>query len=414
MKKYRIYTLLACVCMIMQSCLFNEEDIFDDSSAQRAIASVSECQEILKGAENGWLMEYYTGSDASYGGFNLLAKFDDSNVTMMSEMATNSYAVGDESVSQYKVVSFQGTQLSFDGYNEMIHTFCEPNGFGDLGYAGDYEFIFRTVTKEKIVLTGKKHGNTLVMTPLAVAQNRKEYITQVAKVAESASYATYKLYVGGKEIGKMGQELHAFNMEKGEDVFTYPFIYTQEGVKMLEPMVIDGKSMTSFKWDDAKQVYICADQGVDAKIEFYCPEAYLKYLGNYLLTSTDGKKQNVSLIQKQKGKTYVMSIKLPKGTFEFVFTYNVATELIQVLTQKVGLFNGFDVSIYPGDAGNSFYTQPGLGFVGIIASEPGKPLRIEFEKNFANEGVDRLLLVYENDGYRLVDMLVEPVLTKID
>lgn len=50
MRKIKIYGLLTCVCLMMQSCLFNEDDIFDESSAQRAIASVNECQEILKGA----------------------------------------------------------------------------------------------------------------------------------------------------------------------------------------------------------------------------------------------------------------------------------------------------------------------------------------------------------------------------
>ena len=47
MRKIKIYGLLTCVCLMMQSCLFNEDDIFDESSAQRAIASVNECQEIL-------------------------------------------------------------------------------------------------------------------------------------------------------------------------------------------------------------------------------------------------------------------------------------------------------------------------------------------------------------------------------
>ena len=56
MRKIKIYGLLTCVCLMMQSCLFNEDDIFDESSAQRAIASVNECQEILKGAANGWLL----------------------------------------------------------------------------------------------------------------------------------------------------------------------------------------------------------------------------------------------------------------------------------------------------------------------------------------------------------------------
>ena len=53
MRKIKIYGLLTCVCLMMQSCLFNEDDIFDESSAQRAIASVNECQEILKGAAMG-------------------------------------------------------------------------------------------------------------------------------------------------------------------------------------------------------------------------------------------------------------------------------------------------------------------------------------------------------------------------
>lgn len=55
MRKIKIYGLLTCVCLMMQSCLFNEDDIFDESSAQRAIASVNECQEILKGCSQ-WVV----------------------------------------------------------------------------------------------------------------------------------------------------------------------------------------------------------------------------------------------------------------------------------------------------------------------------------------------------------------------
>ena len=49
MKKYlSIYTLLALTCIVLQSCLFSEEEIFDESSANRATADVIKCQEILK------------------------------------------------------------------------------------------------------------------------------------------------------------------------------------------------------------------------------------------------------------------------------------------------------------------------------------------------------------------------------
>ena len=41
MKKYlSIYTLLALTCIVLQSCLFSEEEIFDESSANRATADV--------------------------------------------------------------------------------------------------------------------------------------------------------------------------------------------------------------------------------------------------------------------------------------------------------------------------------------------------------------------------------------
>lgn len=308
MRKIKIYGLLTCVCLMMQSCLFNEDDIFDESSAQRAIASVNECQEILKGAANGWLLEYYTGEDGEYGGFNVLARFDGNNVIMAADFATDNYEIGEESTSLYKVESYQGTELSFDSYNELIHEFCEPSGYNSPGYAGDYEFVFRSVSKEKIVLTGKKHGVTLIMTPLPAETNWQEKLTNIANVVSQASYVTYKLIVNGQEITKMGQEEHAFSVTKVDEtgettVSLYPFIYTEEGIKMYEPLVVNGVEINNFKWDNENLTYICTDTGVDAKIEFYCPEGYLNYLGNYILQLANGQRIQLELKQKMIGKS---------------------------------------------------------------------------------------------------------------
>lgn len=42
MKKYlSIYTLLALTCIVLQSCLFSEEEIFDESSANRATTGLN-------------------------------------------------------------------------------------------------------------------------------------------------------------------------------------------------------------------------------------------------------------------------------------------------------------------------------------------------------------------------------------
>lgn len=107
------YLLLALACLGLQSCLFQEENYFDDSSANRATADVSRCGELLKGAPNGWVMEYYVGKDYSLGGITLLCRFDGQRVTMASQMSE-----ADETVSSlYSVKSEQATMLSFDTYN---------------------------------------------------------------------------------------------------------------------------------------------------------------------------------------------------------------------------------------------------------------------------------------------------------
>ena len=49
-KNITIYLLLALACLGLQSCLFQEENYFDDSSANRATADVNRCGELLKGA----------------------------------------------------------------------------------------------------------------------------------------------------------------------------------------------------------------------------------------------------------------------------------------------------------------------------------------------------------------------------
>ena len=47
MKKYVAYCILLFVAVGLQSCLFQEDDFFGESSANRATNSVLECQEIF-------------------------------------------------------------------------------------------------------------------------------------------------------------------------------------------------------------------------------------------------------------------------------------------------------------------------------------------------------------------------------
>lgn len=403
---------------MMQSCLFNEDDIFDESSAQRAIASVDECQEILKSAENGWLLEYFTGENGEYGGFNVLARFDGENVTMAADFATDKYEIGQESISLYKVESYQGTELSFDSYNELIHEFCEPTGYNSPGYAGDYEFVFRSVSKEKIVLTGKKHGVTLVMTPISTETNWQEKLTSIANVISQASYVTYKLVVNGQEVAKMGQEERAFVItdvdETGQETINvYPFIYTEEGVKMYEPLKVNGIAMSGFKWDNENLVYVCTDTGVDAKIEFYCPEGYINYLGNYIMQLANGQRIQLELKQKMIGKSFAMNFALGGTPIEFVFNYNMTTDCIDVPSQTVGVYQGYNILLYPGTPTGNFYPDNSAVFLGRISNVD--PLTIKFTYPSAPTFTTMLLLYETAAGwYGFSTMFQDVTLIKVD
>ena len=141
MKRIFLYGLLACVSWTMQSCLFSEDDVFEQSSAERDNASVAGIKELLMSSPNGWNLEYRYGEDGDWGVSNIFMKFDETNVTMASDYATSNYAVGEECQSLYTVQAYQGTEISFDSYNEILHSFCEPEGYNAPGLIGDYEFV---------------------------------------------------------------------------------------------------------------------------------------------------------------------------------------------------------------------------------------------------------------------------------
>lgn len=415
MKDIKLYGLLACSCLLMQSCLFSEEDVFDQSSAQRAIASVNECREALESAENGWSLKYYTGEDGEYGGFNIFAKFEGEYVTLACEVPTENYEIGEQSKSLYKVSSFQGTELSFDSYNELIHAFCEPNSYTDPGYSGDYEFIFRSVSKEQIVLTGKKHKVKLVMTPIPAGVDWKTELTKIAVLADDAAYNTFNLMVNGKQVTRIGRSERAFVVtntdEKGQISHeSFPYIYTSEGAEMLEPLVVNGVEMTHFKWDSQTATFTCVDGGVDAKIVFYCPEDYPKYIGNYILKSDEGE-VNCKLEEKRKGSTYSLKLTVKSLPIELVFDYNEDNECIDLLSQVVGKYRDYDLFFFPG-FGTSLFPHAGVGFNGKVSVED--PMTITFTYNNNNPNVNTILFIYVIDGYYLYDRITNPVLIKQD
>ena len=391
------YILLAFTCLGLQACLFQEDDIFEKSSANRAAENVAELQELLVNVPNGWKMEYYPGTDYSMGGITLLCRFDGNNVTLMSEVGSVKTASGKEASSLYKVTSEESTVLTFDSFNEFIHCFSEPIMGMNTNLEGDYEFVYMGQEDNKVILQGRRYHNTMVMTPLTQGVNWKDYIGQLNLIEREAFLKTYSLMVGGQEVGNAVRTSHLFSLTvEGQTSSSVPFIYTPEGIHFKDEITIQGKTVQNFVWNKEDMTFTSSDEETaDVVLKAYYPQDYTPYedyLGTYYMYYREYEKYNeeedkvefrpgymaVELQQKVAGESFVLtSDKLETTAANIVITYDKATGKLIIKPQNVtvmgypgalviGFEQGFLPAHYGLDLGNlAVLTNMETGLIGI-------------------------------------------------
>lgn len=391
------YILLAFTCLGLQACLFQEDDIFEKSSANRAAENVAELQELLVNVPNGWKMEYYPGTDYSMGGITLLCRFDGNNVTLMSEVGSVKTASGKEASSLYKVTSEESTVLTFDSFNEFIHCFSEPIMGMNTNLEGDYEFVYMGQEDNKVILQGRRYHNTMVMTPLTQGVNWKDYISQLNLIEREAFLKTYSLMVGGQEVGNAVRTSHLFSLTvEGQTSSSVPFIYTPEGIRFKDEITIQGKTVQNFVWNKEDMTFTSSDEETaDVVLKAYYPQDYTPYedyLGTYYMYYREYEKYNeeedkvefrpgymaVELQQKVAGESFVLtSDKLEATAANIVITYDKATGKLIIKPQNVtvmgypgalviGFEQGFLPAHYGLDLGNlAVLTDMETGLIGI-------------------------------------------------
>jgi hypothetical protein len=271
--KLLLIVLLAFVAL--QACVKDEEKVFDASAAERTNEAVNNLRDILVAEPNGWLVEYYPETDRSMGGYYFIWKFDaNGTVVVAGEQATANYPAGDTVRSCYNVIANRGVVLTFDTYNDVFHYFSEPRGTNDVdGYAGDYEFVLRECTPEKIVMTGKKRGNRMEMTPYTGGDEStwKNYLEQFEALDKKFDAPVYLIKVDGElaNIKKVTRKNRTFQLDYGktEDNEIVPYITTTTGIKLYEPLTVNGKTAQYFTFDEKEEEFIAVEPGVDMAIK---------------------------------------------------------------------------------------------------------------------------------------------------
>lgn len=261
MKKFNIFLMLA---MLLAACTPRIEDVFDQSSAIRIREEIARTAEVLTGAQNGWVMEYYAAT--KYGGYNVICKFsDDNTVTVQNELFGEQTAT-----SHYKIDQSQGVVLSFDEYNELFHYFSTPSnpdgvGSNGDGMLGDFEFRVLSVNADEVMLEGKKHGSRITMKPLAKDVEWNVYLADVTEMESNMAASFYNLHLGDITVtASASYRMLSFTDAESGNAINIPFIYTPEGYKFYKELDYAGKKVSELKYSaedgncyaDDKSVYI--------------------------------------------------------------------------------------------------------------------------------------------------------------
>lgn len=346
MKKIHLTFLWLAIVAAFTACKNEVDDVFDKSSAQRATEAISSCRQTLVGATNGWVMEYY--GDTQYGGYNVLAKFDDNSLVTVQNEA---YQSNKTFTSHFKLEQSQGVILSFDGYNDAFHYFSDPNnpdGIGDngKGMLGDFEFRVLKVSADSILLRGKKHYSYVVMKPLKEGASWKDYLDKAKQREQDMNYTAYDLHLGDKEYRvKKSYRMLSFTDPETGDVQEMPFLQTAEGMKLYQPLTFGGKTITAFnysaddKWLDPLDKTVMLTPYIPTLFEQITTTPwYVAYsnLGTFAKPYWDTLKNNaanvngeeitmavigsIKLNNKQKGPAFGLS--LMSGRYAAVYTFS--------------------------------------------------------------------------------------------
>lgn len=288
MKKILNILMILALTVVYTSCSNEVDDVFDKSSALRMQEALKNYKTILTTPANGWLMEYYGNTD--YGGYNMFVKFSDND---MAEVANEVYGAGKTATSHYKLEQSGGVILSFDEFNEVFHFFSDPDnilGIGDKGKGmeGDLEFRIISATADSIVMTGKKHGSKIVMTPVQTDTDWNTYLEKVNQAEADMSFASYFFVVGDQSI-EVKNSYHtltfSYTNEMGELIdVEAPYILRTDGYHLYEPVTILGKTITDFTYKGGED-YLFTTNDADAIMKGYVmplSEAFLT--GNWYIS----------------------------------------------------------------------------------------------------------------------------------
>ncbi len=254
--------------LAVSSCSRTEDPIFSQSPNQRVQEVLLEAQTVLAKPANGWVMRIYPSADRIWGGYTVLVKFaDDGTLVAASEL----FGASETFASNYKIDNSNLPTLTFDTFNKAIHLFSLPNlnyiiaqdkqERGDAsrlgvfsgastnkGLDGDYSYRIISATEGRVELEGARTATRIVLEP-APTTAWSEQLTAIQTASEQYVMPRVKLTIGSQTYsGRMRATTRQLRITdaSGNVVLNSAYCYTGTGLRLYEPLTIDGVAIEEF------------------------------------------------------------------------------------------------------------------------------------------------------------------------
>lgn len=299
-KNILLYLLLLLPALLMQSCLKDQENTFDQASSIRLQQYLTDTQKTLTGSKYGWVFEVFPEPNQNYGGYVFTCEFDSLQVRVGSELGDGKFHT-----SYYKMTNEVGPAITFDTYNPLMHFFSDPSSSQYQAYQGDFEFVIDSLGTDVVKLHGYRTGNTLYMYRLD--RPADEYLADVAAFQKQFSDDTYTIFSGSINGVDVSGEIDTGNLyadlTAGDDASEPSFVYTDKGIRFYEPVQVGDATFREFTYDSEKKVYTGTDsKGQVFTLQASYPEWVTKFFeweGDWTISFRSTSSKTSALVEKE-------------------------------------------------------------------------------------------------------------------
>lgn len=290
-KKYILGLGVAFSMLSLTSCLFEEENFFDESAALRGQHFTESINEVLYTPENGWVLQYFPNSspllevyhDGSFTnfyqkGYNIFVRFFENETCILTSnhefirenIMSKTPGVMRSDTSLFCINEQDGPVLSFNSWNDILSVFsdpvdpvsCKAGYFEDKngqGLEGDNEFVVLTVSPDLLEMRGERHDARVRL--VKADRPQEEYIAAVQGVEKKFMQSPVKefLVIGSKE--NFADTVYAYDYSTG---------------------LIDFAPNQGEEWIDETEAFICCTEGVRFQFAHKFGYSHVKSVGDTL------------------------------------------------------------------------------------------------------------------------------------